>query len=248
MTPDKKMAKEAAKEKNTNKEKFSLGRLLKSFWRGLCNLPKTIYQSAKTGLWDEDVYKRWFGTLIWGLLFFIVAWVVGYIFLKPQALSNTLLSMKLFGHQGSTALVTLKNFAQQLITILIFIVFFNHFRIGKLNASHYFFFIYSILVGLMVGTNSYSFYFHFSSKWQALLPFGVYGVWELIAYALILAATTKLAWFEIPGLFKGEWTRVRAFRDIKLSRDDIEVLIYGLLILLVSSFGEARQLVGRLGG
>lgn len=247
MTPDKKTVKEAAKKTAEKKEKFSLGKLLKSFWRGLRNLPKTIYQAAKTGLWDEDVYRRWFATLIWGLLFFIVAWVVGYIFCKPQALINSLFSTKLFGYQGSTAIVTLKNFAQQLITVLIFIVFLNHFRIGKLNVSLYFFFFYSFMMGIMVGTNSYQFYSHFSNWWQALLPFGVYGVWELIAYALILSATTRLVWFEIPGLFKGEWTKVRAFRDVKLTRDDIEVLIYGSLILLVSCFGEARQLVGRLG-
>lgn len=224
------------------------GGFVKRVLRGIANAPRAIARTAWTGLDEADVYRRWFASLIWGFLLFIVSWVVGYFLLKPQFLLNSLLSMKLFGYNGSVAVVALKNVAQQLLTVLVFIVFLNHFRVGKLHLSHYFFFLYAVMVGLLVGTNSYQFHFHFLNKWQALLPFGLYGVWEMIAYALVLAATTGLTWFETPGLFNGDWKRVRRFTEIRLKGEEIEVLIYGVLILAVSAYGEARQLVGRLGG
>lgn len=246
MTSDKKTPGEAKQKKPKTGPKVTFGGVLKAIGRGIARTPGAIVRTARTGLWDTDVYRRWFASLIWGLLFFALAWVAGYFLLKPQALVNTLLSTKLFGFAGPVAIVTLKNFAQQLITVIVFIVFLNHFRVGKLNLGHYFFFLYAIGMGLMVGTNSYQFYYHFADKWRALLPFGLYGVWEMIAYGLLLAATTRLAWFETPGLIKGEWSRIRRFTQIPLDKEEIEVLVYGLLILAVSSFGEARQLVGRL--
>lgn len=247
MASDRKTPEQAKQKKSQEKPKITVGGLFKAIGRGIVRAPGAIVRTARVGLWDTDVYRRWFASLIWGLLFFALAWVVGYFLLKPQSLVNTLLSTKMFGYSGKVAIVTLKNFAQQLITILVFIVLLNHFRVGKLNLGHYFFFLYSIGMGLMVGTNSYQFHFHFIDKWKALLPFGLYGVWELIAYGLVLAATTRLAWFETPGLIRGEWVRIRRFRDIPLVGEEIEVLVYGLAILAVSAFGEARQLVGRLG-
>ena len=57
-------------------------------------------------VFSEDVYRRIGGYLLCGLLFFALAWVIGYFLLGEGALKNTLLVDKIFGNKGSAEIGT----------------------------------------------------------------------------------------------------------------------------------------------
>ena len=228
-------------------------------------------------LFSEDVYRRVGGYLLWGLLFFALAWVCGYFLLSEGALKNTWLVDKIFGIRGSdnfgmewanrlgetfkifkwefnTAetfdtwgnifLVTLKTFAHHFLIVLIFIFFLNRFKVGRFPLALFYFLLYTILTGLVVGTDSYPYPAQGLTRIGALVTFLRFGLWVWFSYTLLLASTVNWTWLQAESFTDSSWQKQGKFWSwARLVGEDKEVFIFGLLFLLVSSFAEARLVV-----
>ncbi|HHT47712.1 MAG TPA: hypothetical protein GXZ98_00235 [Firmicutes bacterium] len=225
-------------------------------------------------IFSEDVYRRVGGYLLCGLLFFALAWVLGYFILGEGAFKNTLLVDKIFGVKGvtdlgsglanrtftffkwefetaelvdtwgNTLLVTGKIFVHHLLIVLFFIFFLNRFKIGRFPLALFYFLLYSILTGFVVGTNSYAYPAQGFTRLGALVTFLRFGLWVWFSYTLLLASTANWTWLQSSSLLDSSWEKAGKFWCWpRLYGDDKEVFIFGLLFLLVSSFAEARLVV-----
>lgn len=149
-----------------------------------------------------------------------------------------------FNTWGNVCLVTLKNFAHHLVVVFFFILLLNLIRIKRFPLGYLFFGLFTIMMGLVVGTNSYLFPPQWSQQIGAVVTFIRFGFWEWFAYGLLAVATLNWGWFSSSSLLMGDWKKLRPFWPLRFgSRDDKEVFIYGLLFLLAASFAEARLIV-----
>ncbi|HEY8391561.1 MAG TPA: hypothetical protein VIL83_02395 [Capillibacterium sp.] len=145
---------------------------------------------------------------------------------------------------GNTLLVTGKIFAHHFLIALVFIFFLNRFKVGRFPLALFYFFLYTVLTGLVVGTNSYPFPAQGLIRAGALVTFLRFGLWVWFSYALLIAATTQWTWLRTGSFLDSSWEKVGKFWSWPpLDGEDKEVFIFGLLFLLVSSFAEARLVV-----
>ena len=148
------------------------------------------------------------------------------------------------GTWGNTLLVTGKIFAHHFLIVLFFIFFLNRFKVGRFPLALYYFLLYTILTGLVVGTNSYSYPAQGLTRLGALVTFLRFGLWVWFSYALLLASTADWTWLRTGSFLDSSWKKEGKFWSWPpLQGDDKEVFIFGLLFLLVSSFAEARLIV-----
>lgn len=145
---------------------------------------------------------------------------------------------------GNTLLVTGKIFLHHFLIVLVFIFFLNRFRVGRFSLGLYYFFLYTVLTGLVVGTNSYPYPAQGLVRAGALVTFLRFGLWIWFSYALLLASTSQWTWLRTGSFLDSAWVREGKFWSWPpLHGDNKEVFIFGLLFLLVSSFAEARLVV-----
>ncbi|NLY90924.1 MAG: hypothetical protein GX081_04870 [Firmicutes bacterium] len=145
---------------------------------------------------------------------------------------------------GNTLLVTGKIFAHHFLIVLVFIFFLNRFQVGRFPLALFYYLFYTILTGLVVGTNSYSYPAQGFVRVGALVTFLRFGLWVWFSYALLLASTARWTWLRSDSFLDNSWEKVGKFWSWpSLHGDDKEVFIFGLLFLLVSSFAEARLIV-----
>lgn len=228
-------------------------------------------------LFDEDVYKRMKGFLIWGLVIFAVVWALSFFFLPEKALKDTLLVEKLFGTKGTTGfgewgvkklgetykifkwefstetvfntwgnvfLVTLKTFLHHLVMVFLFLFLLNRFRIGRFPLGYFYFLVYTILMAVVVGTNSYVYPPQWSAALGALGTFIRFGIFEWFAYGLLAISTLNWTWLKADSLFTGRWEKAGRFWSLpRLVPDERDILIFGFLFLLAANFAEARLIV-----
>lgn len=149
-----------------------------------------------------------------------------------------------FNVWGNVLLVMFKIFAHNLVIALFFILALNLFRIKRFPLGYVFFTLYTILSGLVVGTNAYTFPPQWGKQIGAVVTFARFGLWQWFAFGLLAVATINWGWLTSTGLLKPEWTKTRSIWPLKFgNRDNVEVFIYGLLFLLAASFAEARLIV-----
>lgn len=150
---------------------------------------------------------------------------------------------KAFGIWGNVLLLMVKNFLNHLVFIFIFIFFLNRFKIGRWNLGLIYFALYTIMWGMVVGTNSMTYPLGNNLVVGSLMLFLRYGLWIWFSYLLLVVSTTQMTWCSTPGWLNGEWQQTGKFWPVHLTPDQWEVLIYGLLFLLAASFAEARIFV-----
>ncbi|MGE5558593.1 MAG: hypothetical protein ACM3WV_08265 [Bacillota bacterium] len=201
---------------------------------------KKLWEIIRTGLWDEDEYRRMFAGFLWGLPIFLIGWLIGYFLLKEGQLQGTFLAAKLYGVKGSALVSTLKLIAHNLTMILLGVIVLNHVRAGKFPLGYVFFFIYVLSTSMIVGSASYMYYI--STKIKAFDFFKSFGIAEMIAYLFFVAATASLSAFQVP-LTASKWEKVRELWPVKLRRDQIEVFLWGLAFLAISIFAEMRLIL-----
>ncbi|HEX2954330.1 MAG TPA: hypothetical protein VHR47_10155 [Bacillota bacterium] len=153
-------------------------------------------------------------------------------------------TLSFFNTWVNVVVVTLKNFAHNLVIAFLFIFVLNHFRIKRFPLGYFFFALFTIATGLVVGTNSYIFPPQWSKQIGAVITFIRFGFWQWFAYGLLTVSTLNWGWFSSKSLLAGDWVKLRSFWPPRFAnRDDREVFIYGLLFLLAASFAEARLIV-----
>lgn len=151
---------------------------------------------------------------------------------------------EVFNTWGNIFLVTLKNFFHHAVIVLLFIFLLNRFRIGRFPLGLFYYLLYTILTGIVVGTNSYPYPAQGFTVLGALVTFLRFGLWVWFSYGLLLAATAHWTWLKTDSLLDNSWQKGGRFWSWpQLHGDDKEVLVFGLLFLLVSSFAEARLIV-----
>ena len=243
---------EAIRTKEKNKFFGAVGRFFSNLWR-------TLVTSAKKNLDDPDVFRRMGAAAIWTFLFFAVAWLISFFLFKVNFLEKSWLVDKLFGvkvpkslfppESGKDTLywprvfyIAGKILLHYFLIMVVFIFFLNHFRVGKLNLGYVFLFAYAILMGAVTGTKSFPYYS--SSRLTALITFARFSLWQMVAFLLATVATTGLVAYATPGWRESTWQRIRPFFSRpKFTGEDIEVLVYALLILVAACIAEARLVV-----
>ena len=221
-------------------------------------------------LFHGDVYYRIGGYLLFGLLLFLISWLVFFFVVKQSnTFNHTFMVQKVFKTNiykgiGAWALktfgeawkifgqtispknffaiswLTVEYFVQQLLIVTGFIFFFNYFKVGRWNLGLLYMAFITIMWGGVIGTNSLDFPFGDNKVFGPLLLFTRFGLWYWFAYLLLTAATTQFTWMTAPNWTTWSWEKVRGFWQFKLEPDQREILIYGLLFLLAASFAEAR--------
>lgn len=151
---------------------------------------------------------------------------------------------KTFNTWGNVMVVTAKSFAHHLVIAVFFIFLLNRFKIGRLSMGLFFFFIYSILSGMVVGTDSLAFPAQFNNLLGPVVTFFRYGIWIWFAYGLLAVSTVRWTWVQSESLLDAGWKKAGKFWPLtKLTPEEKEVFYFGWLFLLAASFAEARLIV-----
>ena len=116
-----------------------------------------------------------------------------------------------FGTWENVLLVTVKVFAHHLLIVLLFILFLNRFKVGRFTLALFYFLFYTVLTGLVVGTNSYPYPAQGLVRLGALVTFLRFGVWVWFSYALLLASTVDWTWLQTSSFTDSSWKRVGRF-------------------------------------
>ena len=100
-----------------------------------------------------------------------------------------------------------------------------------------------IIGGLISGTNSFaasdlSRY----NAWEGMALGLSIGGLEMLAYVLVVAATANLTMYQYRSWWRwsGEWkaTRVRGFRELRLTRSELLTLAIAVLLMLIAAYRE----------
>jgi len=149
----------------------------------------------------------------------------------------------LFGVWGNVLLLTFKFFLNHLVFVLVFIFGLNLFKISRWNLGTIYFIFYTILWGIVVGTNSQMYPIGNNLVFGSLILFARFGLWNWFSYLLLVVSSAHFSWWVAPKWTEWVWEKKRKFWPIKFTPDQKELFIYGLLFLLASSFAEARVFV-----
>ncbi len=149
----------------------------------------------------------------------------------------------LFGVWGNVLLLTFKFFLNHLVFVFIFIFGLNLFKISRWNLGTIYFIFYTILWGIVVGSNSQTYPVGSNLVFGSLILFARFGLWNWFSYLLLVVSSAHFSWWVAPKWTEWIWEKERKFWPIKFTPDQKELFIYGLLFLLASSFAEARVFV-----
>ena len=150
---------------------------------------------------------------------------------------------EIFAVWGNVLVFTFKFFLNHLVFVLIFIFGLNLFKIGRWNMGAIYFVFYTILWGVVVGTNSQTYPVGNNLIIGPLILFARFGLWNWFSYLLLVISTAHFSWWAAPKWTEWAWEKKREFWPIAFTPDQKELFIYGLLFLLASSFAEARVFV-----
>lgn len=229
--------------------------ILPAIGRFFANLWRSLVRSAREDLDNGDVFRRMGAAAIWMFLFFAAAWLISFFLFKTELMEKTWLVDKFFGIKATKGLlppetgkdlhywprvlfVAGKILLHYLVVIAVFILFLNHFRVGRINLGYVFLFAYTVLIGVVAGTKSFPYYS--STRLAALITFIRFSLWQLLAFMLATIGTTGLAAWGTSGWLRGDWSRLRPLGKPQITGEDLEVLIYAVLILIASCIAEAR--------
>lgn len=191
-------------------------------------------------LMDSFLVQKFFKTQInetigpWGAKTFGETW---NIFGKAFKVSD------IFAVWGNVLILTFKFFLNHLVFVVPFIFVLNLFKIGRWNLGTIYFIFYTILWGIVVGTNSQTYPVGNNPVFGPLILFARFGLWNWFSYLLLVVSSAHFCWYAAPKWTEWVWEKQRKFWPIKFTADQMELFIYGFLFLLASSFAEARVFV-----
>jgi hypothetical protein len=193
-------------------------------------------------LTQQNVLKRVLWAYGINVMLGLVAFAVGYLFLPEGALRGSPITI-----WGAVAAQQTDFWSEFLATIgfnfgiasLIGIVV-NLQRVNGLPAGYVFIFVQGILAGIIAGTNSF--------VSQVISPYTLEG-WlvalrivylEFLGYVCIVAATVGVGLRDYTSWlpWKAKESKVKSWRDIRLSRQEIIWLVIGILLVLLAGYNE----------
>jgi len=122
-------------------------------------------------------------------------------------------------------------------------VILNLNRVKTLPAGYLIPIVLGITGGLISGTNSFAASdLTRYNAWEGMALGLSIGGLEMLAYVLVVAATANLTVYQYRSWWRwsGEWkpTRVRSFRDLRLTRSEALTLAGAVLLLLAAAYKE----------
>jgi len=193
-------------------------------------------------LTQQNVLKR----VLWAygiyIILSLVAFAIGYLLLPEGALRGSAIAIwgEVAAQQTSFWLKFLATIGLNLGIVSLIGIVVNLQRVNGLPAGYVFIFVQGILSGIVAGTNSF--------VSQVISPYTLEG-WlvalrigylEFLGYVCIVAATVGVglrnytSWLP----WKAKEIKVKTWRDIRLSRQEIIWLVIGILLILVASYNE----------
>jgi MFS family permease len=218
-------------------------------------------------LFHEDPYYRVGGYIAFGIILILFFWAVFFFLIKaPNLLSESFMVKKFFkpainenitkwgestfkakdlvGVWGNILWLTVKNFLNHLVFVVLFIFLMNGFKIGRFHLGFVYLILYTVMWGIAMGTNSLEFPGGNNPMAGPIIVFGRYGLWIWFSYLLLVASTLQFNWLTAPSWQKWEWKLERPKPwPVSFTPEQKELFIYGLLFLLAASFAEARLFV-----
>lgn len=231
-----------------------IGGFFAGIWRRLVD-------SAMNHLNDDDVFRRMGAAAIWVFLFFLAGYLISLVLLKDEFFSQTWLVQRFFGlgapkslwppaaegakepallYWQRTFFIAGRIFLHYLVLMVLFILGLNHFRVGRVNLGLVFLFSMALLTGAVTGTRSFNVLYYSSTRLTALITFIRFNLWQLLSFMLAAVATSGMAVYATDGWLQGTWRKVRSWAKPKFKGEDLEVVVYSLLILIASCIAEAR--------
>jgi len=121
------------------------------------------------------------------------------------------------------------------------IVGINHFRVRSLTLGYFPLYANTVMIALFAGTNSFSggLSAYTLEGWLLFLQIGFL---EFSAYIFVCVATVNLAMFHA-GRWRGEkFKKTRDFKQIKLSKHELLLLLVTFGLLTVAALNEWRHI------
>ena len=187
--------------------------------------------------------RDWKVRVLYAFVFFFVllalSYAVGFVLLPEGSLKK--LPFPVFGvFKGQEAFASL--FIKTLvynIFMLAFIVLMNIFRVRSFTFGYLPLYANTIILGLFAGTNSFSGGISAYTT-QGFLLFLRVGLLEFSAYILAATATVNFAMYYADKWRGDSFKKVKDLRDLKLSPQEVILLILAIILLVVAAFNEWR--------
>ena len=174
------------------------------------------------------------------LCFFVLlalAYAFGLLFL-PEGVMRTLPLPSLTFFEGKQLFSSLvaRTVGYNLFALLL-IVGMNHFRVRRFTLGYLPLYANTLLMGLFAGTNSFSGGIS-TYTFEGWMMFFRIGFLEFSAYILVCAATVGLAMFHADRWRGEQFKRIRRLSDVRLSTQELVVVLIALGMLIVAAFNE----------
>ena len=207
----------------------------------------TIQEAPQT----DSVFKR--AMWLYGIhsVLNLGAYLLGFYFL-PEGLMRGTPAVAVGGAVAKTG-----SFWPQLgLTLLwnvglaaVLVVVLNLTRVKRFPVGYLYPIVMGVFGGLISGTNSFaaSDLTHYNA-WEGMALGLSIGGLEMLGYVLVAAATANLTMEQYRSWWRwsGEWkpTRIRRFRDLRLTRSEMITLALALLLFLVAAYRETAMFFG----
>jgi hypothetical protein len=183
-----------------------------------------------------------------GLGALLAAWIVSYRFMPEGAVGFSLASQLPLDSLRQQASLTAGIFLWNLAVGGTALAVSSCFRLGRVPLAYLAPWAWFALYGIALGTNSFA----ITTPGMRVAPqidiaWTHVGLRELSAYLLAAAALAdRHLWFQ-RSVWDWRLSRVRSWRDLRLSRAEVVLLLGALLLLMWSAVTEAGQIVAVLG-
>ncbi len=172
--------------------------------------------------------------------FFVIlalTYAFGLLFL-PEGVMKTLPlpALTFFEGEQSFSSLVVRTLGYNLFALLL-IVGMNHMRVRRFTFGYLPLYANTFMLGLFAGTNSFSGGIS-TYSFEGWMMFLRIGFLEFSAYLLVCAATVKLAMFHANRWRGEQFRKIRKFKEIRLSGQELAVILFALGILVVAAFNE----------
>lgn len=197
--------------------------------------------NVRSDLTQDSVFKR--VLLLYGLFMLLsnAAYVLGYYFLPEGFLRGSPMQAgaRVVAASGTFWSELALTFLINLGLMIVLSVWLNLFQVRGFPLGYLWPIPLAVQSGVVAGTNSFlqSDLRQFNVRDGMALSLSIGGL-EFLAYILVIASTVSIAIFQFSSWTQLRPTRLKNFRDIRLSRAEVLCLIGGIILLFVAAYRE----------
>jgi len=195
-------------------------------------------------LYDHRFAVRAASLAALGLSLHLVAWILAYHLLPPEALKGVFLSSRLPVVGGSEGGTLLRIFVVNVLLGFGLVAVANTIRVGRFPLGYVPVLFHWTAFGLLHGTGSFGVARSpmAPSAWTLV---DSRGSWEILAYTIAAAATVGLFVFRQQSWTDWSTRRERSLDELEVSRAEQLALLAALLLVVAANWTEAVSLIGR---